>query len=347
MIRHVRVLCFLFLMGKALATVSAYNVSNQKDFCKVLSHQICAANIEGNEYIWEEKKTMPATEFVLSWNASRPKQGYYAFYVRLKRKGWTDWRKSAEWGCDRQRSFFEERRIEQKIRLLPEEARVITAFQVKIVACKGALIRDVDALHASLCYEEKCRLIRPSRILDSVLVSGVPRQSQMGLHIERRQAQRLCSPTSTSMVLSYFLNDKGKNGTRCVVDPLGFAALAYDQGNDIYGNWALNVAAAYDVGGGKVRSYVAHLDSFNQIYDYLLQGTPVVVSVKGPLRGGAAPYKAGHLLVVVGWEKEGRKIICNDPAFPSNEQTFVRYDSDDFIEAWGRRKNVCYLIEPR
>ncbi len=299
MIRQVRVLCFLFFMGKTLATVSAYNVSNQKDFCKVLSHQICAARVVSNEYIWEEKKTMPATEFVLSWNALRPRQGYYSFYVRLKRKSWTDWRKVAEWGSDIQKSFFEERRIEQKIRLLPEEARVITAFQVKIIACKGALLRDVDALHACLCYEEKCRIVKPSRVLDSILVAGVPRQSQMTLPIEHAQARRICSPTSTSMVLSYFLNDKGKKGDRCVVDPLDFAALAYDQGNDIYGNWALNVSAAYDVGGGKVRSYVAHLDSFNQLYDYLLQGTPVVVSVKGPLRGGAAPYKAGHLLVVV------------------------------------------------
>ena len=85
------------------------------------------------------------------------------------------------------------------------------------------------------------------------------------------------------------------------------------------------------------------MNGFADIYEQLTQGTPVIVSVRGPLIHSAAPYAQGHLLVVTGYDASAKTVFCMDPAFPSNQETNVSYPFSDFIEAWNRRGRIAYI----
>jgi hypothetical protein len=166
--------------------------------------------------------------------------------------------------------------------------------------------------------------------------------------INHPRAKELCSPTSTSMLVNYFTNKiygYSMNGHMrdYVVD---FADKVHDNGYlDIYGNWILNVAQAFDSSNGEVFFRVERLNGFNNLYDYLAKRIPVAVSVRR-LRGGATPYRNGHFMVVVGWNSIKHTVLCIDPAFGNNTSTLHSYKLWDFLRAWGRSLNLSYIPIP-
>jgi hypothetical protein len=129
---------------------------------------------------------------------------------------------------------------------------------------------------------------------------------------------------------------------------VAFAERVHDRGPlDIYGNWLFNVAQAFDASRGLVFYRVSRLNGFNELYTYLKNETPVVVSVRR-LKGGATPYKNGHLLVVVGWNQDKKSVICVDPAFGPSCKTLRAYNVWNFLQAWGLSYNLCYVpLEPK
>ena len=52
------------------------------------------------------RQSLPFSELILSWNASRPQKGKFVFWVNIKHKNWSGWRKIAEWGKDGQKTFI-------------------------------------------------------------------------------------------------------------------------------------------------------------------------------------------------------------------------------------------------
>jgi hypothetical protein len=166
-------------------------------------------------------------------------------------------------------------------------------------------------------------------------LNNIPLQSQFVL--EHRRKRDLCSPTSLSTAINYLVGEKK-------VDPIRFASQIHDSEFDIYGNWILNTAAAYQALSGKYRCHVERLTDFRALHKQLIQGHPVVVSVKGTLPGAPHPYPEGHLICVIGYDPENKKVYCIDPAFPTNETTRVSYDLGDFLAAWGTRRNLSYLF---
>jgi hypothetical protein len=88
------------------------------------------------------------------------------------------------------------------------------------------------------------------------------------------------------------------------------------------------------------------MDSFKQLHTQLMNGAPVIVSVRGFLRGAPKSYDNGHLLVVVGWDAQQREVICNDPAHKTDGEVRVQYGIADFLAAWERSRRLSYLIEP-
>ena len=72
----------------------------------------------------------------------------------------------------------------------------------------------------------------------------------------------------------------------------------------------------------------------------------MAVSVRR-LRGGATPYASGHFLVVVGWNRQKRRVVCLDPAFGSNRLVLKAYRLQDFLRAWHRSMNLAYVPMPR
>lgn len=162
----------------------------------------------------------------------------------------------------------------------------------------------------------------------------VPTRSQM---IVPEIGNVICSPTSLSMVLEFHGVDE---------DTAIVAFGCQDKRVDIYGNWAYNVAYAGERG---FESYVRKCESINDIKEYLLEGIPVVASIKtnsvGELQGSPMAYSSGHLLVIRGLtNKDGADyIIVNDPAAKSNETVRREYKLGQFLNVWAK---VIYVVEP-
>lgn len=326
---------------------------NEKCFTYTFSHHVVPEKVaKKNVYYWLQKsENFPFDEFILSWNALRPRSGKYAFSVRLKAdRGWTSWLKVAEWGARVQHSYCNkdaQASVNVDIVSMAAKKKAVT-FEVKVEAIGEASIEGVHWLHACISDMQKFSITRPSRDLPSGVIEGVPLQSQMVL--DHVRASELCSPTSMSVALSYVLScaykDVNDASNKMVIDPIDFAELVRDDIFNIYGNWVLNVAAAYDISGGKIPCRVERIPNFNYLYDYLKQNIPVVVSIRGPIKGGAKPYKHGHLMVVIGWDAKNRKVLCIDPAFPSTNATRVCYTIKSFLDAWGLRRNLAYHLMP-
>jgi uncharacterized protein YvpB len=147
-----------------------------------------------------------------------------------------------------------------------------------------------------------------------------------------------CSPTSVCMVLNYF----SKN-----VDPEAFARQVYDPQHQLYGNWPFNVEAAYLNGLGK--TWVDSHCSFDEIYDEVADGKPVVISIaygrdqlpNSPIH--EAPE--GHLITVVGFDGPNT-VICNDPAGHNIDDGVVRYPRRELEAIWVAHGGVAYHLWP-
>jgi cell wall-associated NlpC family hydrolase len=272
-----------------------------------------------------EENTPPFDELILSWNADRPATGDYEIYVSVKiDSDWSPWHLYASWGADGQSSFLSSIDTFD----LPQGQKA-TGFQIKTVPAEG-----IRSLHV---YTNGTKVTEAQQNISYTIpvALSVAGFSQMALDHERANA--LCSPTSTAAVVHYLTNNPQINA-------LDFAKKVWDRGCDIFGNWPFNVAQAAAELGPSWQCWVERLDGFDEIYRRLHQGTPVVVSIRGPLPGSALPYAQGHLIAVVGYDPEQQQVLCMDPAFPSDKETRVSYDLSDFIQAWNRRGRIAYIF---
>jgi hypothetical protein len=300
--------------------------------------------------IWETESAIPFDELILSWNALRPAEGHITFYVSVKHNDWSPWHRLAEWGADTQKTFVNKLHpyVHTKfVKVEMQKNTVASAFKIKAAFSNGASKRSLNALFACI---SNMRLFRQNRMAPekpSLLVKGVPQQSQMVL--DHPRAKDLCSPASTTMIVQYFANKLyGSRGILGMHDHvIDFADKVHDDGVlGIYGNWPLNVAQAHDASNGNIFYRVERLNSFNELYDYLSKEIPVAVSVRR-LKGGATPYSKGHFMVVVGWDSAKNSVICIDPAFKGNRRTLKRYKLPHFLTAWGLSRNLSYIPMPK
>ena len=138
-------------------------------------------------------------------------------------------------------------------------------------------------------------------------------------------AGRLCSPTSVAMVLA-----QESGGGRPVHD---VALRAFDARNDVFGNWAKNVQAAFSLGA---MGYVTRVRDWNEVAGYLRRGVPVIASIRagvGELRGAPYTQTGGHLIVITGLDGRGAALV-NDPAVGTAARGRLRYRLDDLETVW-------------
>jgi hypothetical protein len=156
---------------------------------------------------------------------------------------------------------------------------------------------------------------------------------------EHERKDALCSPFSIAMVVRFFTR------TSCCMYDL--VEGVYDYGLDVYGSWPFNIAHAFNTSDCKLTSRILRLKDFHSVYtSYLRHDIPLIVSVRGPLVGGATPYAGGHLLVIVGFDNQSQEVICHDPAFATESEVEVRYPLKNFIRAWERSRRLVYEILP-
>ena len=169
-----------------------------------------------------------------------------------------------------------------------------------------------------------------------------PAQTYMKLDVPyRRQMDvpeiggSICSATSLSMVMLY-------HGEQ-IDDIADIAWGVRDWGEQIFGNWAFNVAYAGELG---YQSYIDYYD-IDAIKYAISTGHPIVSSIRvkaGQLAASGHPNYTtnGHLLCVVGFEeKNGQKwLLINDPAHP--EVTAIL--ESDFANIY---RGVSYIVQTR
>ncbi len=322
--------CFLWLILTTLFQVHSSEWSH-RDLSETEKKQ--------DLFVWEKTELAPFNELIVSWDAKRPVQGSYLIQVSLFVTEWSPWLDYAYWGVEDQHTF-KERLPEAKTQVYQDAAEILeghqaSGFKVRVIAQKMSSLEKFDTLHA--CATDWSTHAVSLTVSEGISIDlNVLGLSQIALPDERRL--RLCSPTSTTAVIRFLLND-------ATLSPLVFADKIFDTAFDIYGNWNLNTAQASHELGKPWHCFVARLTSFNQIIDQLSKGHPVIVSVKDPLKGSAIPYKSGHLLVVKGYDATKQEVLCMDPAFPTDQLTHVAYALSDFLAAWSRRGGIAYIFD--
>lgn len=304
------------------------------DFSTTYERILSEKDLRGTEFIWNLEAVRPFNEAIISWNGMRSGKGKWTLYVSLHQQHWSPWLKYAEWTPTTQKTFKtapQDSFAETYQDAAQPKSGHCDALRVKIIAEEGATLFHLDSLYA--CLSHSPLTIREPPDLPPLLLSNVPRQSQIVLDHPRNTC--MCSPTSTSTAINYLLRRKA-------IDPLLFASRSHDSEFDIYGNWILNTAEAYQQLNGAYRVYVQRLNDFTALYSHLKENCPVVVSIKGPIPGAPQVYNSGHLICVIGYEN--RRVLSIDPAAPDNESTFVSYALQDFLQAWSLRRNIAYLF---
>ena len=162
-----------------------------------------------------------------------------------------------------------------------------------------------------------------------------------------------CSPTSTEMVIEFWGRGPSADDLAWVdpsyADPsVDFAARStYDAAYRGTGNWPFNAAYAAQYG---LTAFVTQLRSLAEAEQFVRAGIPLVASIAsrpGELDGFLfAGGTNGHLVVIVGFDTQGRPIV-NDPAAWSNASVRHVYDRAQFERAWQRGSaGTVYVIYP-
>jgi hypothetical protein len=163
----------------------------------------------------------------------------------------------------------------------------------------------------------------------------VPERSQMAYP----NGGALCSPTSVSMLMTYW--SKKLNRSELDHDVPDIVKEVYDENWHGTGNWPFNTAYAGSYPG--IRGYVTRLSDVSELEDWVAKGLPVALSLCYDRLRGKGPGPNGHLVVFVGFTKEG-DVIINDPGTSKHiRKTFPR---KNLIYAWANSKNAAYLIYP-
>lgn len=289
------------------------------------------------------KKDIPFyTQSIFSWNAERPEEGFFSFWIQSRNartKKWSEWYKMVDWGAEKQCSYlvkgsntrYEHVRLET-------EPDMADGIRVKITTQAGACMSLVKgcAINTSNMQKFVTEECTTATRFPFVEIKGLEQISQFSLAHERNG--NMCSPTSCSMLVRFFSPEE--------FNPVEFAQKAYDTGLGAFGSWQFNTAHVFERCGGNLHAFVVRLHSFANLYKLLAQGIPVVVSVRGVLEGAPQAYPHGHLIVVVGFDPECQEVIVHDPAVREEEKVHCRYKMTNFVQAWERSRRLAYVVMP-
>ncbi len=299
------------------------------------------------ELIFAKRAEHAFTQLLISWHAHNQTQGYFRFYVEVfdeKTKIWSTY-KTYEWGYRRQASFLHKDSHSSAayvhVRFEGASDRKYYTFRIKIEAVDGASIHDVD--YIVVCASDMKRF-KPEayesavKNIESSYIKNVPRRSQY--HENYPESNGWCSPASVAQLIEFY--------NKVSIDLPTFAHTVYDRGLNVYGSWPFNTAQAA-LHLPNHLCYVTRLKSIQDLSRLLVNGHPVILSIccSMPLTGAPKAYDQGHLITVIGIEKEKRRIICHDTAEKDVTDMVKYYPMSEFMRAWENRQRLAYVIVPR
>ncbi len=166
-------------------------------------------------------------------------------------------------------------------------------------------------------------------------VLPVPERSQMSYP----NGKVLCSPTTLSMLLSYWSRQLARPDLEHDVPEV--AAAVYDSKWQGTGNWPFNTAYAGSFRG--MRAYVTRMTDLSELEDWIAAGIPVGLSVCYDRLRGKGPGPNGHLVVLAGFTAQGDPII-NDPG--TSRDVRKVFPRKNLTYAWAYSHNAAYLVYP-
>ncbi len=166
-------------------------------------------------------------------------------------------------------------------------------------------------------------------------IIDVPQRAQMNY----TNGGVLCSPTTVSMIMTHWshqlLRPELDHDVPDIVDAI------YDPVWKGTGNWPFNTAYAGSYAG--MKAYVTRMSDLAEVEDWIAAGFPVGLSVCSDRLHHRGPGPNGHLIVCVGFTKDG-DVMVNDPG--STKQVRRVYPRADIIYAWAYSHDAAYIIYP-
>lgn len=291
----------------------------------------------------EIRTRIPWTELIASWNAETPEGGY----LKVEVCAWhsdraTKWFAMGLWSGDPTQNPRESVRgqkhsdgnVDTDTLGLSKPAERV---QVRVtLGGRGKSKPRLNFLSLSLLEVEVAPAPLPPNRAAWGKTIDVPERSQMTYE----NGSVLCSPTTVSMLLAFWSKQTRRPDLDHDVPEV--VQGVYDPKWEGTGNWVFNTAYAGSLPG--MRAYTTRLSDVSELEDFVARGIPVGLSLCYNRLRGKSREPSGHLVVCVGFTKEGDAVI-NDPGTSKNvRKVFPRAN---LIDAWAYSKNAVYLIYPR
>lgn len=279
---------------------------------------------------------MAWNEAILSWNCDLPEGGMAEFYMKAGEGKYLSLGRWSNRKGQPSTSFNKQTTGDMRV-----DTDTFVSGSLKTAA---DILVTSDSLSTGLRTFTVCFANRSASAIET---PGAPEVYGSELDVPRLQqsvypgGEKLCSPTSVSMVLNYWGQ---KLNTSLISTDVPIAQQCiHDPAWPGTGNWSFNVAYAGSFPA--MRAYVSRFWNIHQLERWIAKGVPVPVSVSRViLRGGAKKGdNDGHIVVLVGFTAEGDPIF-NDPG---REAVRMVYKRADFQRAWDTSGRTCYLIYPR
>jgi len=281
-------------------------------------------------------------ELVVSWNAETP----YGTYLRMEARAIelgkaTPWFVMGLWSSNTER-YPRESVLGQT----NEFGRVATdtliftrphqSFQIRLTL-GGEYMTKPNLKYLGLNFaDSKAQpgILAPNKKAWGTVLP-VPEKSQMAYP----NGKELCSPTTVSMMLSYWSQKLDRRDLNRDVPEI--SENVFDRNWKGTGNWVFNMAYAGSFKG--MRAYVTRLSDVSELEDWIAQGVPVGLSLCYDKLRGRKSGPSGHLVTLVGFTEKGDPII-NDPGTSENVQKV--FSRRNLVNAWAYSRNAVYLVYP-
>lgn len=291
-------------------------------------------------------------EAIASWNASTPAGSWLEVQFRAQYgRRWSKWYVLGIWAADTstiaRHSVDAQKDLDGSVAAdtfsSSAEDTATNTFQLKLrlFSADGVStpwVRNIAVAYSTSIPKSGNVSAGNPALCDRLI--DVPKFSQM---VYPDGGSVWCSPTSTSMVLSFLDHYQGD----CAPPVHAAVQGVFDWIYEGHGNWPFNTAYAATFG---YESYVARFTSLAKVEEYVAVGVPVIMSIawnKGDLTNSGVDSTNGHLLVLVGFDAEGN-LIVNDPASPTNETVRRTYLRSEFEPLWLKSSGgTVYLIYPQ
>lgn len=310
-------------------------------FTETRTHFLAPDEKTSSETFWEELNLPSFKELTLSWNALRPANGRYTFFVRVKRnEQWSPWLYYAEWSSQGQIIFTDApthsfaTAYEGKVK---PKAGTCDGYQIKVCGSGGTDLRGLYNLTACTSDLNQFTTTQDQKPLDFVFLDGVPRFSQ--LMTRNPRYNDLALPTAMTILLNYCM---GEN----VILPADFAEKVIDDDTAFYESWSFNIAQASHYLNGRAFLEFSYVSNFATVHDHLVKGYPTIAFISGWFEGCPRPYRMEHAVCVIGYDPSENKVQCIDPGFPNDRATLTSYHLSDFLKGWAKQCNKAILIHP-